>query len=627
MDVSIEILSHCRNGNVNTVHQLLNEGISPDIQDSEGVTPLQMAAANGWDDIICLLLSCGAQVDLANIYGWTPLMHAALHGHTVVISRLLRNHAKVNVCNKLGLQPIVSAAWNGHVSAVKILLEAGAVIDHPPSGISTAESDMSALMAASLKGHDVVVRTLLEKGACVNLASPISGMTPLMCAACNGFKQVIQVIAEWGGDANKLDICERTAQDIATVRSKREVKAYLENMTATWPKVGIILECGIFQAVRNGDISQVKVILQQDPGCLNIVDSVNGATPLIIASMLGHLEIVCLLVSLGADVDVPDCTNGWTAIMHAVFSRHVKVAEYLLYKGANLDVQAKNGYTVLDLVYLLDDADSSMSHFLSVKPKYAHKLSANYSLPVPTESEKVQNTTQFPTKPCSQQGRLKGWFDGLTQHFNNSKLNKLSSKTNDTCMPEMQVLEDSSVDDVFINDNLACKAPKARLSLSSLLSPNRHLSESLRKHSLEPVSPPLLSSPTWEMERDQKNSKGKFYQERLYKSPGSISALQIPNLLKSHEKRFSSSKSQQFFIEYSGHAKSDQDHLSFLLEQKSLQKYIQKFKDQEIDMEAFQYLNEDDLEELGIYSTLSRQKILEIISHAQNAACDVLSQT
>lgn len=77
-------------------------GLSPDIQNSEGETALQISAANGYVDIITLLLSKGASVDLSNNYGWTPLMHASRSGSSEVVSLLIRHKAKVNISSRLG---------------------------------------------------------------------------------------------------------------------------------------------------------------------------------------------------------------------------------------------------------------------------------------------------------------------------------------------------------------------------------------------------------------------------------------------------------------------------------------------------------------------------------------------
>lgn len=76
--------------------------MSPDIQNGEGETALQISAANGYFQIVKILLKHDASIDLPNNYGWSPLMQAARHGHSEVVSYLIQMKAKVNVSNRLG---------------------------------------------------------------------------------------------------------------------------------------------------------------------------------------------------------------------------------------------------------------------------------------------------------------------------------------------------------------------------------------------------------------------------------------------------------------------------------------------------------------------------------------------
>ena len=70
-----------------------------------------------------------------------------------------------------------------------------------------------------------------------------------------------------------------------------------------------------------------------------------GWRPLQIASKLGHLEILRLLIGSGADVDVR--ANSWTALLLAVDEGHLDVLRFLLENGADPNVRGWKG-TPLD---------------------------------------------------------------------------------------------------------------------------------------------------------------------------------------------------------------------------------------------------------------------------------------
>jgi len=78
------------------------KGIDVNWGDEEGVTALQIASANGRDDIVEYLLCHEAIIDKPNCLGWTPLMHAARNGHPSTVDVLLSNGANVNLKNGMG---------------------------------------------------------------------------------------------------------------------------------------------------------------------------------------------------------------------------------------------------------------------------------------------------------------------------------------------------------------------------------------------------------------------------------------------------------------------------------------------------------------------------------------------
>jgi ankyrin repeat protein len=70
--------------------------------DEEGVTALQIAAANGRDDIVEYLLCHDAIIDKPNNLGWTSLMHAARNGHASTVDTLINYGANVQLKNGMG---------------------------------------------------------------------------------------------------------------------------------------------------------------------------------------------------------------------------------------------------------------------------------------------------------------------------------------------------------------------------------------------------------------------------------------------------------------------------------------------------------------------------------------------
>lgn len=67
-----------------------------------------------------------------------------------------------------------------------------------------------------------------------------------------------------------------------------------------------------------GNFQLVKEIADEDPNHVNLVNG-DGATPLMLAAVMGQLPLVQLLVERHADVDKQDSAHGWTALMQATY--------------------------------------------------------------------------------------------------------------------------------------------------------------------------------------------------------------------------------------------------------------------------------------------------------------------
>ncbi|GFY38185.1 ankyrin repeat and SAM domain-containing protein 6 [Trichonephila inaurata madagascariensis] len=663
MNSNQDILFYCQIGNLTEVEKCLKEGTFIDFQNSEGETPLQVSAANGFSQIVSLLISYGASIDLPNSYGWTPLMHAARHGHFSTVAILLKKKAKVNICNKLGLSPVVAAAWSGDLKTVKLLTDAGAIVDYVPSLNQSNECYLSPMMAAALCGHDDIIRFLLAEGVDIDQVSPVTGLSPLMLAACEGLKKVVQIIIENSCDTKTTDTCGRSALDLAVECSNQEVIIYLEGITTSKYTNEGSQDIDIFQAVKSGDVLKVKSILKQNPESTNAISSHDGMTPLMLASMLGYNNIVNILLSSSAKLDAQDLENGWTALMYAIFHRRSQTVELLLKKGASIDLPASNGFTALDLARHLNSSDAAIienlsSKFLSVG--LSSKKMSVYSASDTLDRRKHILSERFFSKRSETQTGLKSWIGGMAYSLQQKMLTRLSPRHSEKYSGSDTLgVDDTIVNDVFAGPKSPCaETETVELHPSVLLSPDKYLAKELKEHKIEIIKPPLPSlhyyTPfnisTKKHEQNIKPSRNSLQVPKLlkeYKRKNLLACSEIRNCteevlfekmdystngmetgnlntimnqIEPKENYLLSSKTviPEDEIKEMKYNTAVSGELTVLLKKESLQKYVENFREHEVDIDTLQNLTKEDLTDIGIQSSASQKKLLEIINKLQD---------
>jgi ankyrin repeat protein len=126
---------------------------------------LRNAAFRGQAERAMELITAGAGVNEPDSDGDTPLMLAAAQGHTDIVAALLRKGADAHAHNDDGETALHQAAHGGHLGAVEALLAAGAHVDARDNGGSTP------LMCATFSGYGNVAFALLASGADVEIAN------------------------------------------------------------------------------------------------------------------------------------------------------------------------------------------------------------------------------------------------------------------------------------------------------------------------------------------------------------------------------------------------------------------------------------------------------------------------
>lgn len=197
------------------------------------------------------------------------------------------------------------AAENGLENAVRIMLQKGVDLS------KNAEGKCMSLALATRNGHAAVVKLLLEHGADPT-ASP-GGWSPLLEAAGGGHAGVIRVLLEQPG----IDV---------NYRDRRSMTPVL---------------CAAF----DGRYEALRVLLESG-GEVNAQNEY-GVSALSFATLCGYTDVVRLLLSYGAQVDIESSPRLIGTLRQAVGREDVATAEALISGGADVNLTESGGWTPL----------------------------------------------------------------------------------------------------------------------------------------------------------------------------------------------------------------------------------------------------------------------------------------
>ena len=219
------IIKLCRDGLVNSLVKLLNQGYDANLKDTSNNTLLHHASATGQLEIVKKLLNYGALSNVTNSSYLTPLHLASLNGFTEVVRELLRYHANRNFETNLGETALDLAAKNGNLETVKELLKRGiksySVLDKLPSNWSENHFEIvvevlkcnpqplhRAIWTPSLSVHRItVMKRLLRRGITPD-DQDVNGDTALHLALNAAFYniEIFKILLDYGADFNIKNI-------------------------------------------------------------------------------------------------------------------------------------------------------------------------------------------------------------------------------------------------------------------------------------------------------------------------------------------------------------------------------------------------------------------------------------
>lgn len=97
----------------------------------------------------------------------SSLLEAAKNGDTATVLRLIVDCADINVANEKGWTPLVTAAFNQHLETVKVLVSAGADVNH--QSVNGTTVFMYAKTKVMQTGEYSLLDYLLQNGVKINL--------------------------------------------------------------------------------------------------------------------------------------------------------------------------------------------------------------------------------------------------------------------------------------------------------------------------------------------------------------------------------------------------------------------------------------------------------------------------
>ncbi|KAK3923693.1 Ankyrin repeat and SAM domain-containing protein 6 [Frankliniella fusca] len=221
-----ELVDSCWKKELTELRSLIARGYPVDGVDESGLTPLHVCASIGWSEAVSILLKYGANVHATSPHGWTALMQAVSNDHVDTARILLNAGARLTDQNASGWDVLSLAVTSSDETFREIL--ASTRMTH----------DLKlALASACQQGKVQAVKLLLGRGANVNGALPISGITPLMLAACEGHVNIVDILLSFGANPYILNSSNLTAIDCAMINGYNDLSSILSHHTKTQPKI------------------------------------------------------------------------------------------------------------------------------------------------------------------------------------------------------------------------------------------------------------------------------------------------------------------------------------------------------------------------------------------------------
>lgn len=184
-------------GDASAIRREAAAGAKVDARDAHGRTPFHVAAFAREREAMRALVAAGANPNALENDRYDAVTIAAVADdvETTKVALALGNSAR-NVTSRYDGTALIAAAHLGHDGVVRVLIAAGAPLDHVNNLGWTALIE-SIVLGDGGPRHVATLKALVDAGANLNLADR-SGSTPLALARSRGYREMVAILERAG---------------------------------------------------------------------------------------------------------------------------------------------------------------------------------------------------------------------------------------------------------------------------------------------------------------------------------------------------------------------------------------------------------------------------------------------